>query len=177
LVVESTTAGAPWGRQVTPYYTFKGPGTISAENGVYDNLLRLNDHVLDRAFDGAVSPADAADFGAQRNYDIQEMASFTRQNRHLPTIKGRDSWTKEGGFSLGDLTNQLWTTAETQALYMTELNERLNVLELLSNERPISTEELDLARTYLAEMPDHTDAEKAALLQGLSARTVRTHQR
>ncbi len=177
LVVESTTAGAPWGRQVTPYYTFKGPGTISAENGVYDNSSELNDHVFDRAFDGAVAPTDASKFGAQRNYSIDEMAAFTRMNRHLPTIKGRDSWQQEGGFSLGDLTNQLWTTAETQALYVAELNDRLNVIELLSNDRPISPEELALARTLLPAMPDYTDAEKAALLQSLGERTVTTNQR
>ncbi len=177
LIAEATTAGAPWGRQVTPYYSFKGPGTIAAENGVYDNTTQLNDHVFDRAFDGAVAPSDAASFGSQRNLRISEMSDFTRMNRHLPTIKGRDSWRTEGGFSLGDLTNQLWTTTETQALYVAELNDRLNVLELLSNDRPISPEELTLARTLLPAMADYTDAEKAALLHSLGERTVTTNQR
>ncbi len=177
FVVEETSSPAPWGRQVTPYYTFKGPGTIAAEDGVYDNLIRLNDHVFDRAFNGAVSPADAPEFGTLRTITVSEMADFTRQNRHLPTIKGRESWNKEGGFSLGDMTNQLWTTTETQALYITELNDRLNVLELLSTERPISPDELALASTLLPQLPDYTDAEKAELLKSLVARTVTTHQR
>lgn len=177
FISESTTTPNPWGRQTVPYFAFRGPGTISAENGVYDNGTKLNDHVFDRAFDGAVKPADAETFGTVRNLDIQEMADHTRANRHLPTMKGRDSWRAERGFSLGDLTNQLWTTAETQALYMTELNDKLNVLELLSNDRPLNTSESELAKGSIRALPGYTEAEKAVLMNTIDQRTVTTNQR
>ncbi len=176
LVVEATT-NPPWGRQTTPYFSFKGPGNISVENGVYDNTVRLNDHVFDRAFDGRVKENDAAHFGSGRNYSIEEMASFTRMNRHLPTIKGRDSWKAERGFSLGDMTNQLWATAETQALYVTELNDRLDVLELLTNDRPLSQGEFNAAKASICGMKDHTESEKAVLLGSLQERVVTINQR
>lgn len=175
LVAESTTSPIPWSRQINPYYGFRGPGTISAENGVYDNGTKLNDHVFDRAFDGAVKPADAESFGTLRNLDIDEMADQTRRDRHLPTMKGRDSWRAERGFSLGDLTNQLWTTSETQALYVSELNDRLNVLELLSNDRPLNVTESDLAKTSIRTLKGYTEAEKAALLKTIDQRTVTTN--
>ncbi|MBS1582984.1 MAG: hypothetical protein JST66_12370 [Bacteroidetes bacterium] len=178
LIAETTTNGLPWGRR-TPanpvnngYYSFRGPGTVSAEKGIYDNGVRLNDHVFDRAFDGQVSPSDADLFGAQRNLSIPDMADFTRMNRHLPTMKGRASWAGEGGFGLGDLTNQLWTTAETQALYMTTLHDRLNVLEMLSDDRPLSTDESALAREAVRAMATLSEAEKALLLTHLQSRTV-----
>lgn len=175
LVAESTTSPIPWSRQINPYYGFRGPGTISAEKGVYDNGTKLNDHVFDRAFDGAVKPADAESFGTLRNLDIDEMADHTRRDRHLPTMKGRDSWKAERGFSLGDLTNQLWTTSETQALYVSELNDRLNVLELLSNDRPLNVTESDLAKTSIRILKGYTEAEKAALLKTIDQRTVTTN--
>jgi hypothetical protein len=177
LVVESTTTGTPFGRQTTPYYAFKGPGTVTAERGVFDNGVRLNDHVFDRAFDGRVAPQDAETFGTWRHHSIEEMAEFTAMNRHLPTVRGRESWKREGGFSLGDLTNQLWATAETQALYLTELHDRLNVLEVLSTDRSLSPEERELARKQVAAMDHLTDGEKQALIASISVRTVNTQQR
>ncbi|MFN8352178.1 MAG: hypothetical protein U0U25_12000 [Flavobacteriales bacterium] len=66
FVAESTTTGNPFGRQITPYYAFRGPGTITAENGVFDNSVELNDHVFDRAFDGQVAAKDASRFGTLR---------------------------------------------------------------------------------------------------------------
>ena len=177
LIVENTTSPNPWGRQTVPYFAFRGPGTISAESGVYDNGTKLNDHVFDRAFDGAVKPADAETFGTVRNLDIQEMADQTRLNRHLPTMKGRDSWRVEKGFSLGDLTNQLWTTAETQALYLSDLNDRLNVIELLSNDRPLDAAESQLAKNSIRSLKGYTEAEKAALTNTIDRRTVTTNQR
>ena len=176
FVSEATTTGNPYGRQITPYYAFRGPGTITAENGVYDNGAELNDHVFDRAFDGQVAAKDASKFGTLRNHSIEEMAEFTRMNRHLPTVKGRDAWRIEGGFSFGDLTNQLWTTTETQALYVTELNDKLNVLELLSTDRTITSDEFDLARQQLAGVKTYTDGEKGLLLEGLRNRVVTTQQ-
>ena len=49
--------------------------------------------------------------------------------RHLPTIEGREEWKQNGKFSVGELSTQLWTTTETQSLYLIELNSRLDTLE------------------------------------------------
>lgn len=185
FIVEDTSTVAngtdiPWGRWRpnlpvgNSYWAFHGNGSLSAQRGVYDNGSRLNDHVFDRAFDGRVAPGDAALWGGQRTLSIKEMADFTRENRHLPTMKGRNDWNKEGGFSLGDLGNQLWATTETQALYIADLHDKLNVIELLGNNRPVSTAEFRLAAHELAAMPDYTDGEKARLIADLRKRAPLT---
>ncbi|MBK6408223.1 MAG: hypothetical protein IPF78_00710 [Flavobacteriales bacterium] len=183
LVVEDTltnVSAIPWGRwranypAGNSYWAYQGSGTVSAQNGVYDNGLQLNDHVFDRAFDGRVAPGDAAHFGAERLLSIDEMEAFTRDHRHLPTMKGREAWKEKGGFSLGDLTNQLWATTETQALYVADLHDKLNVIEMLTNERPITTAEFRIARQDLGAMADLTDADKARLIADLRKRVTLT---
>ena len=175
FMVETVTAGLPWGRKMSAPYAFRGPGTLVAEKGVYDNGVRLNDHVFDRAFDGRVHPSDAPVAGDQRTLPIAEMAAHTRKERHLPTMKGRTEWEAEGGFSLGDLTNQLWTTTETHALYLTELHDRLNALEALANQRPLSATEAGNTRAELLRMRTLTDAEKALLTGSVSDRSTPVH--
>ena len=69
------------------------------------------------------------------------------------------------------------STAETQALYVSELNDRLNVLELLSNDRPLAPAESELARNSIRSLNSCTDAEKSVLLQTIEQRTVTTNQR
>lgn len=172
FMVETVTGTLPWGRKMTTPFNFKGPGTLVAQRGVYDSGTRLNDHVFDRAFDGRVHPDDAADLGDQRNLTMEEMAAHTRTDRHLPTMKGRAEWEAEGGFSLGDLTNQLWTTTETHALYLTDLHDRLNTLEALTNDRPLNGTEAVRARTDLLRMRTLTDGEKALLVRSLTERTT-----
>lgn len=183
LVLEDGTISnttIPWGmwRPNHPvgnsYYSYKGFGTISAQRGVFDNGSRLNDHVFDRAFDGRVAPGDAAHFGEQTLLPLRELENYTRTNRHLPTMKGREEWDRSGGFSLGDLTNQLWATTETHALYVTELHDKLNVIEMLTNERPITTAEFCTAQQQLANMPEYTDAQKARLIASLRQRSPLT---
>jgi hypothetical protein len=98
------------------------------------------------------------------------MADFIATNRHLPTIKGRSDWNKEGSFSLGDMANQLWTTTETQTLYITELHDRLNVAEMLVGTRPLSASEFELAKGEVARMADLTESQKAALVNDLRGR-------
>lgn len=160
-----------WAAQTIPYYSFKGPGTVSAESGVWDNNSRLNDHVFDRYFDGRVHPADAEAHGQKRHLAIPEMVAHTAERRHLPTMKGRADWQHEGSFGLGDLTNQLWTTTETQALYLTELHERTRVLELLRGSGPIPAQELPKVRAAICGMPELTEAQKDRLLRDATSRT------
>lgn len=179
LILEDTVTAVtdiPWGRWRPGHptgnnlWSYQGNGTISAQHGVYDDALQLNDHVLDRAFDGRVAPSDAALHGGDRLLSIAEMARFTRDHRHLPTMKGRADWEQEGSFALGDLANQLWATTETQALYVTELHEKLNVIELLATDRPITAAEHAAALRELAGMPAYTDAEKQRLIAALRNR-------
>lgn len=183
LVLEDTVTARtdiPWGRwrpgtpSFNTFWSYQGKGTLSAQHGVYDNLTNLNDHVFDRAFDGRVAPGDAEKHGEQHLLSIREMEAFTRTNRHLPTMKGRADWNAEGGFSLGDLTNQLWATTEVQTLYVAELHDKLNVIEMLTNERPITREEFHIARQQLAGMAEYTDAEKARLIAALRQRAPLT---
>ena len=182
FISESTLVPFPWGRWLIGaplgqgYAVFQGPGTLSAEKGVFDFGVRLSDHVFDRAFDGKVNGTDAATFGNGRTLSIDEMADFTKQNRHLPTMKGRDDWRVERGFSLGDLTEQLWATTETQALYTTQLHDRLNVIELLSDSRPLTATELVEAKRAVAVMGDLTEGEKGALINDLAKRTVNANE-
>jgi len=176
LPVPTTGPALPWGWQTAPYYAYKGPNTVAAQRGVYDGGVRLNDHVFDRYFDGRVKPEDASTAGDEGVRTISEMASYMRNERHLPTVKGRDAWQREGPFSLGDMTNQLWVTTESQALYVTELNDRLNALEILSNERPITREEFELTRQVIATMSELNEQEKAVLVGGLDARIIATNE-
>lgn len=180
LVLEDpagAVAGIPWGRWRSGYpagvnySAYQGNGTISAQRGVFDNTSRLNDFVFDRAFDGRVAPQDALEHGTQHLLPIEQMAEFTRKNRHLPTMKGRNDWNTSGGFSLGDLSNQLWATTEIQALYVADLHDKLNVIEILSTDRPINAKEFITARQDLTAMPGLTDAEKARLVADLRKRS------
>jgi hypothetical protein len=174
LVVEDRASTPPWGWQQTPYYAYKGPNTLSAQRGVYDGGLRLNDHIFDRYFDGRVRPEEASTFGDRGVLTIDQMARYVREERHLPTVRGRAEWDKEGSFSIGEMTNQLWATTETQALYITELNDQLNALEVLGGTRPIDRNEYELARRSLMGMSGLTEVEKALLIKDLGARLTST---
>ncbi len=156
--------------QTAPFFAFRGWGTITAEAGVYDDQVQLSDHVFDRHFDGRVMPQDAEMHGTGRNMSLEEMAAFTEQERHLPTIKGRQDWQAKGGFGLGDITNQLWTTTETQALYITDLNKRLDGLAVLAGNGPIDQSQYAAAKEAISNMGTLNEAEKALLVHGCAAR-------
>jgi hypothetical protein len=143
-----------------PYH---GPGRITAENGVWDNQIRLNDHVFDRWFDGRVAPEDAALFGDHRTLNMNEMANYVERERHLPTMKGREEWEKTGGFALGDLANQLWQTTETHALYTVELNDRIAALDALAADGPLTQEEADRIIGMVSTMQGLTEGQKRTI--------------
>ncbi|MBL0034554.1 MAG: hypothetical protein IPP26_02085 [Flavobacteriales bacterium] len=112
-----------------PNQKFKGPGTISAEKGVFGGGLLLSDHVFDSYYTGAVSPADVAKGKYYAHMPIREMANYVEQKRHLPTMDGREAWQTTGAFSVDKVTSQMWVTVEAQALYIKELNERMEALQ------------------------------------------------
>ncbi len=153
-----------------PYDAFQGPGHIHAENGVYDNGVQLSDHVFDRHFDGRVRLDDLERAGAHHNLSIDEMSRFTEVNRHLPTMKGRTAWERENGFSFGDLSNQLWVTTETQALYLTDLNRKAHLLEALSTNRAVRPDEVAPMTGVVKAMTDLTEGQKRLLVQDLNQR-------
>ncbi|MBK8341363.1 MAG: hypothetical protein IPK99_15875 [Flavobacteriales bacterium] len=153
-----------------PYDAFQGPGHIHAENGVYDNAVQLSDHVFDRHFDGRVRLEDLERAGTHHNLSINEMSNFTAANRHLPTMKGRTAWEREKGFSLGDLSSQLWVTSETQALYLTDLNQKAHLLEALSTGRDLQANELVPMTGIVKDMTDLTEGQKRLLVQDLNQR-------
>lgn len=102
------TVGAPTGGN-------KGAGTINAK-GLYDDNTLLTDYVFEPAYQDTMLA-------------INEMEEFYIENKHLPTIDGRDAWKKKGKPSVGQLTNQLWETIEVQAIYIARLNKRVEELE------------------------------------------------
>jgi hypothetical protein len=170
LGIDSTPSPPGWSTVLFPLPNFKGPGTIMAEKGVFSNGTRLNDHVFDLYFDGRVSSDEVETFGARRHLDVDEMVNYVEYNRHLPTMKGRQDWRRQGGFALDDLTNQIWMTAETQALYITELNDQVDVLEMLATDRPLSPSEFDHLKRGIQAMKDIPDGQKAKLIKLCEAR-------
>ncbi len=112
-----------------PANQFRGPGTISAQRSVWSNASLLSDYVFDLYYDGKAKPQDAQGASQYLRTPLQELPNYVARNRHLPTIEGRDQWNKQGAFSVDQLTNQLWVTVEDQALYIKELNERMDALQ------------------------------------------------
>lgn len=176
FIVEKTLLPTPWRQQSSPYYAYRGPGSVSVEDGVYDNGVKLNDQVFDQYFDGRVHPSDAEAAGDMHLLSMADMSEFIEVNRHLPTMKGRRAWNLEGGFSFGDLTNQLWSTTETQALYLTELNDQAHFLEALTTERPITAAEYSTMRSIVVGMDDLTEDQKNVLIKDLASRVMTDNQ-
>lgn len=127
MIGDATWAASAHGS--APHRMFKGPGTISAQKSVWAGGVLLSDHVFDHYYDGTIRPEDAVQAQGYEQMSIPAMADYMEQNRHLPTIDGRDEWNANGTFSLDKLTNQLWVSVEQQALYIKELNERMEALQ------------------------------------------------
>jgi len=118
-------------------YEHHGQGTITGE-AIYDDNTLISDFVFDYYYDGKIADEDMKLHSEYKLLSIDEMIRFMIDKRHLPTIDGRAEWNKNGSFSAGALSTQLWKTTETHALYLIELNNRLNTLqqqiETLKNE-------------------------------------------
>lgn len=111
---------------------YSGPGVIRAENAVYDGNVALSDHVFDKYFDGAPREEDLVAANRHEFVRLDDMEDYLARHRHLPNMPSRQEWEEKGGLSLGDLSTRLWQTVEDQALYITELQKQLTVLERLS---------------------------------------------
>ncbi len=108
---------------------FKGPGTLSAERSVWSGSTLLNDYVFDLYYDGEARPEDASSASRYMRTPLKELPNYVERERRLPTIDGREQWNKQGAFSVDKLGNQLWITVEDQALYIQELNARMDALK------------------------------------------------
>ena len=120
----SVVVGAPTGGA-------KGYGTINAQ-AVYDDNTLLTDYVFDLQYDGALKPEDVELYGDYEMLSITELEDYIRNERHLPGIRGRDEWDTEGKPSIGQLLNGVWRNTEEFAIYITELNSRVAILEALN---------------------------------------------
>ena len=112
-----------------PNLQFHGPGTISAKKSVWSDVSLLSDFVFDQYYDGTTKPEDAEGVAQYQRTPLAELPNYVEVNRHLPTIPGRKQWEETGTFSVDKLTNGLWVTVEDQALYIKELNERMDALQ------------------------------------------------
>ena len=148
--------------------THHGPGTLTAEILFDDNTV-LSDYVFDQYYDGKVKKEDAEAYGKYHHYTIGEMKDFIAQYRHLPSIKGRDDWKQEGGFSLGDLLTQLWVTAEDEGLYVKDLHESLSSLEteVIAHQNEIR-EKYSETVTKIQDDPYLSDETKAQKIEQLN---------
>lgn len=106
----------------------RGPGTISAEKSVWSDATLLTDYVFDLYYDGEARPEDAKGANSYARVPLRDLPNYVEANRKLPNVDGRRMWNTQGSFSLDQLTNQLWTAVEDQALYIKELNERMDAL-------------------------------------------------
>jgi len=105
---------------------------IAAAQALYDAETQLSEYVFN-SYLSSTTPDElfgdtATDTDAYQMLTIDEMREFIIQNGHLPSITKRDEW-NAGSLTIGELANQLWQTAEEQALYITELDSRLDELE------------------------------------------------
>ena len=103
----------------------KGAGTINA-TGVYDDNVLLTDYIFEIKYDGKPVDEKYKDYVIK---SLKEEIEHTKQNKHLSTIIGRDEWVKNGNASLGELSTDFWKAIETNFLYISELDQRVDELE------------------------------------------------
>lgn len=125
-IVERMRIGA--GVQVgSPTGGDKGVGTINA-TAVYDDNVLLTDYIFDLYYDGKIAAEDRALHPTARLWSLEETAVFTKSNRHLPAMPGRDEWKAKGKQSLGQLITSLWETVEQQQLHIFDLDRKLKAI-------------------------------------------------
>lgn len=106
----------------------RGPGTLSAQKSVWSGGTLLTDYVFDLYYDGVAKPEDAKGAGMYSRVPLRDLPNYVEQNHRLPNVEGRTAWNTQGSFSLDQITNQLWVAVEDQALYIQELNQRMDAL-------------------------------------------------
>lgn len=115
----------------------RGPGTINAQRSVWSDNQLLTDYVFDLYYDGQARPEDAKGASTYARVPLRDLSNYVESNRKLPNVDGRHAWNKNGTFSLDQITSQLWIAVEDQALYIQELNERMDALRQYLVERKL----------------------------------------
>ncbi|MBK8612120.1 MAG: hypothetical protein IPN85_01285 [Flavobacteriales bacterium] len=150
---------------------YRGPGTVSAQQGVYDGNSQLNDHVFDRYFDGSIREEDAAAAATYDHIPLRDLKPYLEEERHLPNMPSREEWDEQGAPSLGQLQNGLWQEVETQALYITELERDLGALETLAFGEALTPEQVASVLAEIERSPRLTEQQKLHLVSALKQRT------
>lgn len=148
----------------------KGPGTVVAQQGVFDGNVRLSDHVFDRYFDGAVRPGDAAAAEGYAYVGLDRLRERLAADRHLPNMPSRSQWEAKGGASLGTITTGLWQSVEDQALYISQLEQDLRALEELAFGTAIGPAEAEELIARIQASRRLSDAQKLHLTNALRAK-------
>jgi hypothetical protein len=152
--------------------TFRGPGTVKAQNGIYDAGVLLSDHVFDRYFDGQVKPQDAHAAQGYAYVGLDQLRKRLEKDRHLPNMPSRQEWEAKGGASLGTLATGLWETVENQALYITQLEKDLSSLEELSFGKSLTTEEAGRLIAEIQGSKRLSEAQKLHLVDAVHAKAA-----
>ena len=153
---------------------YRGPGTVRAEQKVHDGGLIISDHVFDRYFDGEVRPEDVPAAADHTVVGLNDLEDYLAEHRHLPAMPSRSEWNALGKASLGEISTGIWETVETQALYITELERDLRVLEDMAFDGRMTEAELDRMKADVQRSPRLSDDQKTALLAQLQQRYVRS---
>lgn len=149
---------------------FRGPGTVKAENGVYDGTLKLSDHVFDRYFDGNVRPGDEEATTGYVYTGLGRLRDQLENDRHLPNMPSRQEWEATGGVSLGKLATGLWESVEDQALYITQLEKDLGALEELTFGEELTPAEAERLINEVQQSRRLSEAQKMHLVGSIRAK-------
>ena len=149
---------------------YKGPGTIRASLGVYDGNTALSDHVFDKYFDGDVVPEDVKSAEGYAYIGLPALKGYLEEERHLPNMPSREEWESHGSPSLGQLQTGLWESVETQALYITQLENDLSALESIAFGKLKDADEITRLIGDVKNSRRLTEAQKLHLTNALQAR-------
>ncbi|MCO5274591.1 MAG: hypothetical protein M9900_06690 [Flavobacteriales bacterium] len=108
---------------------FHGPGTLNAQRSVWSGTSLLSDYVFDLYYDNQARPGDAQAAAQYQRVPLKDLSNYVERERRLPNVDGRAAWNRNGNFSIDQITNQLWVAVEDQALYIKELNDRMDALK------------------------------------------------
>ncbi|MBS1938079.1 MAG: SprB repeat-containing protein, partial [Bacteroidetes bacterium] len=106
-----------------------GIGT-TPPSGQSNYLLFVENGISTR--DVLVTHGDWPDYVFADNHPLMAMAdlrTFLKQRRHLPGIPSASEVQAQGGVEVGDMQRRLLKTAEEQALYILQLEEKIQRLE------------------------------------------------
>jgi hypothetical protein len=107
-----------------------GIGTLPPGGAIDGYRLFVEDGIATR--DVLVKLGEWPDYVFADGYrlmPLKELREFLKRNRHLPGIPSAATLEEQGGVAVGDMQRNLLRTVEEQALYILELEERLELLE------------------------------------------------